>query len=269
MYMSSFNDKQPQAAIDLNRFASIVADKPSTLVSDKYRFIPTTQALAVLADYGWMPVQAKQAGTRIIEKQGFQKHALRLINANMNRELVVGSTIPQLMLTNSHAGTSAFELSLALFEKVCSNGLCVAKSSQDYLKVAHRGYDDGQLASAVEDVVRGISGVMAKTEAFKGITLSEPERIAFAETAIEMRFDGEVYRVEPRELLRTWRREEQAPTLWNTFNIVQEHTIKGGVRQLRGDGTRIRSRLVKSIDEDIKLNRALWTLTEKMAALKA
>lgn len=88
MYLNSYNEKSVAASFDISKYASVVADRAASTVSEKYRFIPTTQALTVLADYGWMPVQAKQANTRIAEKQGFQKHALRLVNANLNRELV-------------------------------------------------------------------------------------------------------------------------------------------------------------------------------------
>jgi hypothetical protein len=51
--------------------------------------------------------------------------------------------------------------------------------------------------------------------------------------------------------------------------VIQENVIKGGVRQRRSDGSRIRSKEVKSIDEDTKLNRMLWSMTAKMAELKA
>ena len=68
--------------------------------------------------------------------------------------------------------------------------------------------------------------------------------------------------------IRTWRSQEKEPTLWNTFNVIQEKFIKGGVRQIRPDRTRVKSRAISSIDENVKLNKALWTLTSEMAKLK-
>src|SRR5262245_55057174 len=97
--------------IDLSKFVAINAEHAAQTVSQKYSFIPTTRALAVLQDHGWHPVQAMEARTRREDFQGFQKHAIRLANPKFNQELQVGSTIPQLLLTNSHAGSSAFELS--------------------------------------------------------------------------------------------------------------------------------------------------------------
>lgn len=269
MYSHSFNDKYEQKPVDVSRFASVVATEPASTVSSRYKFIPTTEALKVLAEYGWNPVQATEARVRLPEKRGFQKHALRLVNEQFNKQMVVGSTVPQLMLTNSHAGTSAFELSLSLFEKVCANGLCVARSSTDWIKIRHFGYSDLTMAEAVESAVKGLPEVLHTTDLMKTTILNYQEQLAFARAAIELRFDGEKYSVEPGTMLVTSRAEEKKPTLWNTFNIVQEKVIKGNIPQIRADNSRIRSREVKSVDENIRLNRALWTLAEEMRKLKA
>ena len=58
----------------------------------------------------------------------------------------------------------------------------------------------------------------------------------------------------------------------NSNNVVQENIIKGGIHGYRTDDhgriCRAKSRGVKAIDQNVKLNRALWTLAEKMAELK-
>src|SRR3712207_3732791 len=100
MNLQSYNDKTPPKVIDLSRFEAINQVKASHAVSDKYKFIPTTRALSVLAEYGWFPVEAREARTRKEEHRGYQKHALRLANEEFNRELSVGSTIPHILLTN-------------------------------------------------------------------------------------------------------------------------------------------------------------------------
>ena len=62
------------------------------------------------------------------------------------------------------------------------------------------------------------------------------------------------------------------------INIVQENMMKGGIPCLhrqgglkKDDSGNLRSvttRKIKSIDRDVKVNKALWNLTEKMKALK-
>jgi hypothetical protein len=268
MYYPVNSRNHQDKPIDITKYEAVVASQASSKVSGRYKFIPTTRALSVLADYGWFPVAASQANTRVEENQGFQKHAIRLASDKFNRELSVGSTIPQILLTNSHAGSAAFNISMALFEKVCLNGLCVARGASFEMRVLHSGYADLDMENAVKTIAQQFPATLTQVEQFKQIPLTQTERLAFARSAIELRFDGDKYSVSPDEVLRSHRREEQLPTLWNTYNVVQEKVIRGGVNQRRIDNSRIRSREIKNIGENIKLNRALWTLTEKMAELK-
>jgi hypothetical protein len=72
--------------------------------------------------------------------------------------------------------------------------------------------------------------------------------------------------------LKERRYDDKGHDLWSVYNVVQENIIKGGVQgQKLGSNGRIRrqkTRAVKAIDRDVKLNKALWLLTEKMAECK-
>ncbi|WP_234840909.1 hypothetical protein [Sinorhizobium meliloti] len=54
---------------------------------------------------------------------------------------------------------------------------------------------------------------------------------------------------------------------------MQENVVKGGLRGVGHDDLgrprRVKSRAVNGIDQDIKLNKALWLLGERLAALKS
>lgn len=271
----SFNDRKNYSTeISLDRFPAINAMHASTRVSDRYAFIPTTRALSTLREFGWFPVQAVEASTRIEENQGFQKHMIRLSNTRFLKELQVGSTVPQILLTNSHAGSAAFDLSIGLFEKICSNGLIVQRENMADIRVLHRGYADDRMAEALASILPHVEPTLALTDQFKRLIMSDEERQIFADAAIELRFDGEKYDVKPSDILYARRQEEKEPTLWNTYNVTQEHIIEGDVRMRNVEagskkyGKTRRSRAVKGLDENNKLNRALWVLTERMAALK-
>ncbi len=112
------------------------------------------------------------------------------------------------------------------------------------------------------------------TDEFKRLQLTEGERQAFAAAAIELRWNGEEFAVDPQSVIRPRRSAENAPTLWNTYNVAQEAIIRGGVmqRDVRNGsktyGRSTRSRKIGGLDENIRLNRALWRLTEEMAKLK-
>jgi hypothetical protein len=72
---------------------------------------------------------------------------------------------------------------------------------------------------------------------------------------------------------RARRGDDTGSDLWTTLNRVQENSIRGGLRGVTRDanGRRQvrRTREVTGIDQDVKLNRALWTLAEEMRKLKA
>ena len=67
------------------------------------------------------------------------------------------------------------------------------------------------------------------------------------------------------------------PDLWHTMNVVQENAIRGGLHGTqwstnpdtgRREHKRITTREIRGIDQDVRLNKALWSLSEKMATLK-
>lgn len=106
--------------------------------------------------------------------------------------------------------------------------------------------------------------------------LSASEREIFAEAAHSLRFadaDGEIKTpIKPTQLLSPRRHDDTNRDLWTTFNVVQENVIRGGLSATaRAPGVRPRrvtTRAVNGIDQDVKLNKALWILAERMAQLK-
>ena len=78
-----------------------------------------------------------------------------------------------------------------------------------------------------------------------------------------------LYIIKYKALVYLYNLEDKDNNLWNTYNIIQERMIKGQMYLMNGRGSYIsKSRQIKSIDKDIKLNRSLWALTEKMAQIK-
>lgn len=53
------------------------------------------------------------------------------------------------------------------------------------------------------------------------------------------------------------------------FNRTQENLIKGGLRARASNGRRQSTRPVQGIDQNLRLNRALWLLVDGMRQFKA
>ena len=63
--------------------------------------------------------------------------------------------------------------------------------------------------------------------------------------------------------------EDRKSDLWSIFNRVQENLVKGGLTGRTANGRRQRTRPVQGIDQNLRLNRALWMLAEGMRQLKS
>lgn len=252
------------ANLDITNFRTIYQNDSHANTSDKYSLIPTSRVLGVLADHGWFPSKVNEARTRKVENRGFQKHVVRL----KKHDVGIGEERPEIVLINSHMGSSSFQIMLGVYRLVCANGLTVGDTYQSH-RVRHVGYTDDAVSFAIDDLSSKAPQIMDTVQSYKAIPLELPERVAFAEAAIEMVNDGEKFVMNPREMLLPRRWDDKRTDLWTTFNTIQENVIRGGLRRRTVDGRRQATRAIKSVDKDIALNKALWTLTEKMAELKA
>ena len=71
-----------------------------------------------------------------------------------------------------------------------------------------------------------------------------------------------------RGVMRRWRFSDRASDMWTTFSRVQENLIKGGLRGRNKSGRSMTTRAMTGINQNVKLNRALWVLAEEMRKLK-
>jgi hypothetical protein len=258
------------------RAPSALATRPYELMSAKYGFVPTVGVIEAMICAGFQPFSAVQSRTRIAGKGDFTKHLIRFRHSDVG-PLIVGDVIPEVVLINSHDGTSAYKLIAGLYRLVCSNGMMVSDGEIDSINVAHKG-------NIVQDVLDGSLRLIADTQKSLGtvrnwtqLQLTDGEQHAFAESAHTLRFadsEGKVTTpVTADQLLSPRRREDVGSDLWRTFNRVQENVIAGGLHAIQRDdeGRRVRrvsTRRINGIDQDVRLNRALWALAEKMAELK-
>jgi hypothetical protein len=250
---------------------SVFAEVPYNKMSDKYNFFPTSKVVEGLMQNGFQPTYAAQSRTRIEGKENFTRHILRFRHEDMN-QLTKGDEVPEIVITNSHDGTSAYRIALGIFRMVCSNGLMVQSANFNDIKVRHSGGQDAihKVIEGTYEVIKEAPQIAAQLQEWKGITLNHSEQVLLANTALELQETSLI--VQPESLLRP-RRWDDKPVndnndLWKTFNTIQENIIKGGVFGVNDKGQSRRLRAVKSIDKDQKLNKALWSMTEHFAALK-
>ncbi len=253
---------------ELRRCApSIFATQPIDTVSDRYSFLPTSSVLNGMRENGWLPVRAEQQSVRTEARRGFQKHLIRFARAEHLGSWEKNQVRPEVVLLNSHDKSSAYQLHCGLFRLVCSNGMVVADATFQRISIIHSGFNPDSVIEASFEVLSAVPDIMNKVQLFQDRILTDAERLALARGAATYRWeDLNKAPLNPAMLLNPRRLGDGARDLWTTLNTVQENVIRGGQRDYsrrRPDGRRMpKSRAITGIDEDIKLNKALWCMAE-------
>ena len=259
---------------------SVFAQQPHEEVSNRYGFVPTIQVIEGLKNEGWLPVDATQKNVRKADKQDFTKHLIRF--RRLNDDIRVGDSAVELLLTNSHDRSAAFVLHAGIFRMACANGIVIADSTFNKISVRHN-------QNALEDVIEGSYQVLEEVplitnevESMQGIQLNRKEQEIFADAALGYMIP-ELQEEESKiitskdslitQALRPKRAADTGSDLWSTYNVLQEKALRGGLsmhkRGGKGGYRRNTTRKVKSIDKDVKLNKALWEMAIQMKELKA
>lgn len=263
-----YNNNTARALDDdqLRRLApSVFAETAAHDRSNRYTFIPTSQVIQALRNEGFYPVAAMESRARAEEKKGFTKHLVRL--RRHDGFTAVGETLPEICLLNSHDGTSAYQLTAGLFRLVCSNGLIVADSEVETIRCRHSGNVIDNVIEGTYRIIDRAPQVAGIVEDMRGLALPVPAQEAFAKAALQLRWDdesGDHAPVKAEQLNRPRRSDDKGGDLWKTMNRVQENLIRGGVSGRNAKGGRTTTRAVNSVGENVRLNKALWTLAEEM-----
>jgi hypothetical protein len=244
---------------------SIFAESKHTSRSERYTYIPTSDVLRGLRREGFVPFMVAQTRVRDEGKREHTKHMMRLRHASQ----INGAEAKEIILLNSHDGTSSYQMLAGMFRFACCNGMVCGDTMSD-IRVPHKGSVVDRVIEGAFDVLDGFTRVVEEREGMKALGLNSGEQAAFARAALELRYDTETAAapVTESQLLQTRRLEDRSDDLWTTFNRVQENLIQGGLQGRTPAGRPMRTRPVVGIDQGVKLNRALWVLAEEMRKLR-
>lgn len=271
------HSNRPLTADEIRSVApSVFAAAAHESRSARYTYIPTADVLAGLQREGFLPFAATQSRSRVEGKSEFTKHMLRLRHESALARGNEGS-VNEIILINSHDGTSSYQMLGGVFRFVCANGLVVADSTIEDVRCKHTGDVIGDVVEGAFRLLAGFERVDASREAMQAVQLSAPQQEAFARAALAMRYPDKQANeivVRPDQVLRPVRFADRQDDLWTTFNRVQEHVVRGGDRgwqRVERDGRstvrRATTRAVNGIDGNVALNRGLWVLAEEMRKL--
>jgi hypothetical protein len=255
---------------------SAFAEKPSSVVSENYIFMPSFPLVEHMLEQGFVATNAFESRTSNAEKKGHTKHSIRFVNRDL-RVPNVGETYESRTFTNSHDGTSSFQFRGGVEVVACLNGLIRLLSQEDIVRITHSSKALDKLKLAMPKLLAATAELRNDIADFAIIQLKPEEQRAFAKAAAELRWRPEESETDPGVIISTVpiavekllvpRRHSDSEiknSLWGTLNIVQEHIIKGEDRGLAQTGRRMTIRPVTSVDNDIAINVGLWNLAAGM-----
>ncbi|PAU51979.1 hypothetical protein BZL41_26485 [Pseudomonas sp. PIC25] len=245
---------------------SIFAETPHESRSQRYSYIPTAAVLAELRREGFQPFMVCQTRVRHEERREYTKHMLRLRHASQ----INGAETNEIILLNSHDGTSSYQMLAGMFRFVCQNGLVCGETLAD-IRVPHKGNVTDDVIEGAYTVLRGFEQVQDTRNAMRAITLDDGEAEVFARSALALKYDDpdKTMPITEKQVLSPRRFDDNRSDLWSTFNRVQENLVKGGLVGRTTNGRPQRTRPIQGIDQNVRLNRALWLLAEGLCRLKA
>ena len=245
---------------------SIFAETPHESRSQRYSYIPTAAVLTELRKEGFQPFMVCQTRVRHEDRRDYTKHMLRLRHASQ----IDGTEANEIILLNSHDGTSSYQMLAGMFRFVCQNGLVCGDTFAD-VRVPHKGNVTDHVIEGAYEVLDGFERVQHSRDAMHAVTLDDGEAEVFARSALTLKYDdrGKSLPITESQVLRPRRFDDNGSDLWSVFNRVQENLVKGGLTSRTANGCKRQTRPVQGIDQNLRLNRALWLLAEGLRQLKA
>ena len=262
---------------------AVVTETASPETSGKYGFVNTLQAMKVLGDFGFRPVNVSQQPSRNPAKKPYAMHMLSFAHDN-DLKNPYNETRPEIILYNSHDGKSSLKLFAGAFRFICSNGIVAGDGFQS--KMRHSNKTANGFETLLKETAESLPRMMQRIA-----TLQETETAAnvldFAFNAAKLRWEmapdelaenaetGTYFNGTTMRDLQVARRYDDTGTnAWKVFNRVQENIMRGGPSILSltkkaketGQGWKYRKATgVSSLPETIRLNRELWDLSNALA----
>jgi hypothetical protein len=269
--MLKTNSITPLSKKDLNEIApSIFTTVPSPEVTDKYTHIPTEKVIDDMELLGWLPVEAKEVKARTKDTSGYQKHLVVFRNNDVVINGEDGDTVfPQILLTNSHDGKNCFQFTAGLFRMICENGLVIADTEFEDIKMRHMGYTFEDLQVLIKDMVEKLPLTVDAMNNMKNTQLEEDKILTLAQELLDIRVEGtkNVYPVEAiEEVAFAQRKEDTNDDLWTVFNRIQENIIEGNFEYKTPSGKLRQARIIKNFKQDMDVNKKMFSKAIEYAA---
>jgi len=253
------------------RAPAALADRPDPRVSPRYAFISTTDAMKVLMEMGWHPVEAYQGRVRLEQNRRCTWHEIGFRRPGDAPVQEVGDVVAQLTIINNHSGLGAYQLHGGLMRLVCKNGLMFPRLGISGVRFRHTREGVSQMRAGVEEWAGFLPKLIGVARSWQGIHLKPEQEVTLAAAALVLRYgaDEKKWPATPEAVARTIRRREDAgQDLWSAFNRIQENVVRGGGEVLGKPDKRGRPRRIRPLHHPgnrLRVVHGLWREAGRMS----
>ena len=250
---------------EIKRLAPSVFTKTAIdTVSSKYTHIPTSRVIEDMEKLGFFVTECKEIKAR--KRVGYQKHLLIFRNPDIVINGDDGDEIhPQILIGNSHDGSSSFVFQSGLFRMICSNGLVVSTQDFDKMRIRHMNYTFEELQEKIKFMVEQLPLTVESMNKMKLTQLSKSQAQDLAKRSLTTRFediDIDLLNIDIDALLEPTRPEDKSNDLFTVFNVIQEKILGGDFTYMSGVKIR-KARRGKNFQQDIKINARLYEIASE------
>jgi hypothetical protein len=224
-------------------------------LSAAYQLIDTKDVVDIMRDNGFRVTQTFNLKPRKRDPR-VVKHLLRMRHESLMDS--INGSIPEIILINSHDGSTTLRMECGVYRMVCANGLIIKSATAYSSRTRHINVTEDLIANEAMKVIESAKESARRIELFMHKIITPVEQMEFAQRAIEMRG----LNVKPADLLWARRHEDKGDDLWRVFNRIQENVMKGGLEGVSNTGRKIRTQGLKSMGPVFRTNVNLWEMAE-------
>ena len=267
---------------------AIFANSVKDSLSPRYAQLRTADVLPVLADHGFVPVQAAQKRSRKTSMEHTQHmvafaHRDSLPSVSGLEAYDADANRGEIILYNSHDGSGSIKLFAGAYRFICSNGIVAGDGFQS--RLYHNQANVNSFEHMLTNTVKRLPVLMERIEQMRIIQLSRDDCREMAQKAVTTRWNWEPVEVEDAvvrgsyasgctvdSLLQVNRFADYQTDAWTVFNRIQENVIRGGAliksfTEKNPDGSFRKSRAINSVAENVRVNRELWDIAEDVCEI--
>ena len=248
-------------------------------LSARYGEVSTARAIEILDGHGWKPTQAAQKRARSVAGRGYAEHLIAFGMPGGFEGSPSANERPEVILYNSHDGSSSLRLFVGFYRFICSNGIVAGQGFE--ARIRHSVGTVAGFETMLSETVERIPAMLEAVNRLRAVSLTPAGIREAGERAARLRWQALPPGAKPgvyctqetvRGLVSPRRWADDKPDAWTVLNRIQEGVIRGGVlirsvTEAKPTGADRKAKAVGSVSETVRLNRAVWDTVAEVAGI--